>query len=227
MSDGPRPSRGFTLLELLVATAMTAVLAGSLYATLRTAFVARRKAGEAVGEMRRAELAVERVRADIQSAVVPRGLLAGEFLGEDATGGSGRPADGLVLHCTAGGGAETEGTGDIRRVELTCEADEDGDGLVLVRRVRRYLLATRIEEPPAEVLCRGVRSFDLKYHDGTDWQDSWDSTTRGDALPLAVQVTIELVGAGAAADEDGYIVCRIFRIACATRPEEAQAGAAP
>ena len=208
--------------------AMTAVLAGSLYATLHTAFRARRAAVEALDETRKAELAVELVRTDVESAVTPGGILAGGFLGEDGTDATGRAMDALMLHCTAPGAAETEGTGDIRRVELSCEPAADGEGMILVRRVSRYLLATRVEEPPEEVLCRGVRSFDLKYYDGTDWQDSWDSSARSNALPLAVQVTLELAAKdGRDADGVGYRVCRIFRIVCATMPGNAQAAAAP
>ena len=48
MTDRRRHARAFTLLELLVATAMTAILAGSLYATLHVAFKARRSAMEVV-----------------------------------------------------------------------------------------------------------------------------------------------------------------------------------
>lgn len=228
MSDGRIHSRGFTLLELLVATAMTAVLAGSLYATLHIAFKARRGADAAVGQMRRAELAVELIRTDIESAVLPIGILAGEFLGEDETGRAGRPMDSLVLHCTAGGAAQTEGTGDVRMVELSCEPAEDGMSTVLVRRVTRYLLATTVEEAEPEVICRGVRTLDLKYYDGTDWQDSWDSTTRDNTLPLAVEVTMELVAEDATEDgEDGYVVVRVLPVACGAKPEEARAETAP
>ena len=227
MSDARRHISGFTLLELLVATAMTAVLAGSLSATLRMAFSARGTAHAAVDEMRRAELAVELIRTDIESTVIPRGLLAGAFLGEDAANAAGRPADAVMLHCTATGATDTDGTGDIRMVELACETDEDDGSMIFVRRVTRYLLATRVEEPPTEILCRGVRSLDLKYHDGIDWQDTWDSTDLDNNLPLAVQVTLELV---APDDEDetatGYSVSRIFRIACAVPPRQ-EAEAAP
>ena len=228
MNDGRIHPRGFTLLELLVATGMTAVLAGSLYATLHTAFKARRGANDAVGQMRRAELAVELIRTDIESAVLPRGMLAGQFLGEDETDRTGRPMDSLVLHCTAGGGAPTEGTGDVRMVELSCEPAEDGMSMVLVRRVSRYLLATTVEEAEPEIICRGVRALDLKYCDGTEWQDSWDSTTRDNTLPLAVEVTMELAPEDATEDgEDGYVVVRVLPVACGAKPEEAQAQPAP
>ena len=215
MSSPRRQPGAFTLLELLVATAMTAVLAGSLYATLHVAFKARRTATAVVEQMRKAELAVELIRADVEAAVVPRGILAGGFLGEDATDGAGWPMDVLMLHCTADGAAETEGVGDIRMVELACEPAEDGEGMILLRRLTLNLLRTTVEEPAEEVLCRGVRSLDLKYFDGTDWQDNWDSAARDNTLPLAVEVTLQLVAEdGTSTDEGGYWVSRVFQVPC-------------
>ena len=207
---------------------MTAMLAGSLYAMLHVAFKARRGADAAVAQMRRAELALELIRTDIESAVLPRGILAGEFLGEDETDRAGRPMDSLVLHSAAGGAARTEGTGDVRMVELSCEPAEDGMAMVLVRRVSRYLLATTVEEAEPEVICRDVRALDLRYWDGTDWQDSWDSTTKDNTLPLAVEVSMELAAEEATEDgEDGYAVVRILPLACGARPEEARVQPAP
>ena len=218
MSRRSRQPRAFTLLEMLVATAMTAVLAGSLYATLHVAFKARRSAIETVEQVRAPALAVELLRGDIESAVVPKGILAGEFLGEDATSGTGRPSDVLVLHCTADGAQATEGAGDIRMVEFACEADDEGNGMVLLRRVTLNLLTTKVEEPVEEVICRRVRSFDLKYFDGMDWQDSWDSAALDNALPLAVEVTLEFTG-DSATDTPGegvYQVSRVLQVPCSS-----------
>jgi type II secretion system protein J len=217
VSKRRRQPAGFTLLELLVATGMTAVLAGSLYATLHTAFKARRSAFAAVEQMRKAEMALELIRADIESAVVPKDILAGAFVGEDTADGTGRPSDVLALHCAADGALNKEGIGDIRMVEFACEADEEGEGLLLLRRVSVHLLATRVEEPDEEVLCRGVRSFDLRYFDGLDWLESWDSAMQDNALPLAIEVTLELLDEDdEGTTEGGYFSCRVFRVPCSS-----------
>jgi type II secretion system protein J len=217
MSSRSTQVRAFTLLELLAATAMTAVLAGSLYATLHVAFKARRSATESVDCARRGELAMQLLRADIESAVVPKGILAGGFLGEDATERAGRASDALMLHCTADGGRAAEGAGDIRMVELACEPDEDGEGMVLLRSINQNLLATTVQEPVEEVVCRGVASFNLRYFDGVDWQDAWDSAAYDNALPRAVEVTLEFPPTGdAGTDEAGRLLRRVFRIPCSS-----------
>ena len=210
-------NRAFTLLEMLVATAMISVLAGSFYATLRVAFRAQRSALQTIEPVRKAKLAVNLLRADIQSALVPNGVLTGSFLGEDATDASGRDGDVLLLHCTNPGPEEVEGTGDVRMVEIYCEPADDGTGLSLVRRITSNLLAPRVEEPPEEVLCRGLWSFNLRYFDGSDWQDSWDSGTRDNVLPLAVEVTIQLqTDQKAEQDIAGYWTSEVFLVPCSS-----------
>jgi len=210
---------------------MTAVLAGSLYATLHIAFRARRTAAEAVEQARKAELAVELIRADLESAVVPKDILAGPFYGEDAVDAVGRPSDTLTLHCTADGAQETEGTGDVRMVQFACKPADDGPGLVLLRRLTLNLLTTRVPEPTEEVLCRDVRSFNLRYFDGTDWQDAWDSAAQDNALPLAVEVALELLGDqpqdAPRTDQGGYWVWRVFRLPCSSMAAGRQVEMAP
>ena len=74
-----------------------------------------------------------------------------------------------------------------------------------------------MEDPAEEVICRGVQSFDLRYFDGVDWQDKWDSAAQGNVLPRAVEVTLELVPAvDANEDEKGPWVCRVFQIPCSS-----------
>jgi type II secretion system protein J len=217
MSERRGKPGGFTLLEMLVATAMTAVLAGSLYATLYVSFRAQDTAAEAVEPVRRVELAIERVRADLQSAVVPVGLLAGPLVGEDATDSLNRDNDALQLYCTTPGPRPAGPVGDVILVELCCEPTEDGDGLQLVRRTTVNLLASKVQEPPTEVLCRGVHAFNLRYFDGEQWWDTWDSTEQGDVLPLAVEVTLELEPQdGTSEVQEGYWASHVFPIPCSS-----------
>ena len=210
-----RQSCGFTLLEMILATGMTAVLAGSLYATLHTAFKARRSLTAALDPVRRAELALELLREDLQSAMVPRGLLAGPLLGEDSVDNSGRANDSVSVHCAVGASDQSGAPGDIRMVELVCETPDGTDQKCLVRYLTANLLASQAEEPAYEVICRGIHAFDVRYFDGIDWQDSWDSVAQGDVLPLAVEVTIQLApDEDPPGSEEWYTASRVFGIPC-------------
>lgn len=206
---------GFTLLEMLTATAMTAVLAGSLYASLYVAFKAKESAMRSVESPRACQVAFEMLRRDIASAVVPRGLLAGPMVGTNALDLADGEGDTLSLHTVATDVETSFGEGDIRLVEYFCQPGEDAGGSTLVRAVTTNLLSTREVEPVQEVVCRGVRAFSLRYFDGTAWQDSWDSTTRDNVLPTAVEVTLELKEPPAESQgQTGYRMTRVLLVPC-------------
>lgn len=240
---------GFTLLELLVAMTITAIIAASLYSSLRIGFRAEAAAEAAVEPVRTAELAMGLLRPDLESAVTPSGELQGAFTGTDGTDGA-FPADSLSFYTLgdpleppagiqiaagpaigsgtglsgiAGGASHAPanllpGTGEVRMVTLGVRTAATGN--VLVRAVTTNLLAETIEPPPEEVVCRGVRSFNLRYFDGSGWQDGWDSTTVENATPTAVEVTIELVRPGtgaaelAAGEPRATAFTRIFLLSC-------------
>ena len=207
--------RAFTLLEMLVAMALMSVIAGSLYAALRVGFRARDSAVAAVKPVRAAELAVELLRKDVESALPPTGILAGGFLGQDATDSAGRDADTLLLHSCAHVPAPAQRACDVRMVELALETPSNGGAPALVRRVTTNLLAVETVEPAQEVLCRGVSEFNVRYFDGSDWAESWDSSARGDALPAAVEITLELERPETTrADAEGYRISRILLLHC-------------
>jgi len=179
----------FTLLEVLVALALIGILAGVLYGALHAGFRAARRTEEALGPARAAFAALEIIRRDLVSAVPPGGVLAGPFVGADETGDStGEPADEVSFYAVAEG-VDGENVG-IRMIEYAPTFENGASTGMLVRRVSTNLLAPVAQEPPEEIVCRGVLSFDLSYFDGTSWQESWDSSARDDALPAAVAVTL-------------------------------------
>lgn len=220
----PHNPAGFTLLEIVVAAAVTAMLMVALGGTLRVGFRANDAAYRATQRPREAELTLAVIEADLADALPPTGLLAGPFLGETLAGDDGDEADRIEFY-TAVADPEDEGVGgDVKLVELVREVDADGNGW-LARRVTRNLLASQTPEPREEVLCRGLARFDVWYWDGADWVETWDSTAQGDTLPQAVEVTLEW----AASDDwpDGYRMVRVLGVPCATAPEGDVLMAAP
>ena len=210
-----RSRSAFTLLELLIAMALMSMLAASLYASLHVAFQARSVAVAALEPVRRAELAIELLRQDIESALPPTGILAGEFFAVDGKDDSGRDSDALLLHSSAHNPGPDETASEIRRVEFAAAVRAGGTEPVLVRRISTNLLAPAIVEPWEEVLCRGVLAFNLRYFDGSAWLDGWDSAVQDNVLPLAVEVTIEVDRPTREPTPDGgYRVCRVLLLPC-------------
>ncbi|MBV8782115.1 MAG: prepilin-type N-terminal cleavage/methylation domain-containing protein, partial [Phycisphaerae bacterium] len=180
-----RRSRGFTLLELLVAMAMVAVLAGSLYASLQIAFRAKKSAEDSVVESRTVDLAMEFLRNDIQNAMPPNGVLAGNFVGDQ-----GDISTNLNFYSTVESPQHVDGNGDIKLVELTLDTPDSNGGssgpdVCLVQKITRNLLSSTQMNPDEEVICRGVTGFTCRYFDGQNWQTSWDSSQENNILPLA------------------------------------------
>jgi len=219
MSRAPRRQRrsGFTLMELSLAMGMMAMLALTLYMSLAIALRARDSAAASVGPVRAATVAADLVRQDLESVLPPSGNLAGPFIGYMDSSLPGGRSDNVEYYCVGNDAARivdsplAEG---IRKVDLLVRTDVNPP--VLVRQVYRNLLAQAEMPPEEEVLCRNVKSFSLRYFDGTLWQDQWDSTTMGDVLPTAVEMTLDIdYPQKPGQPATPYRVVRVIPLACA------------
>ena len=184
----------FSLLEMLLALSLISIVAASLYGSLGIAFKARRSADRVLREAAALQFALELLRPDLESATPPKGILAGAFIADNATADDGFDADTLTFHAIRVPSTADDAVGcDVQRIELTLQDDDEQDGRRnLVRRVTTNLLATKAVDPAEEVLCRGVASLNLRYYDGLEWLDSWDSSTLEGELPLAIEVTLRV-----------------------------------
>lgn len=206
-----RDTKGFTLLELLAATAMVAVLAIAVAASLEIAFKGRAKALAAVEPVRKCNWSLELMRDDMQSAARPNGQLSGSFVG---TSRSIAGADDLVFTSVSMDSQPLAAACDLKKIEYCFQPAEDSSQQNLVRRVTSNLMAQVEPEPTDEIICRDVVSFVLSYYDGMTWQNTWDSTSTGGHsgyLPVAVQATIELRGQDGKA---GQMISQTMLVPC-------------
>jgi len=194
MKPAVRESRGFTLLELLVAMSLMVVVAACLYSALYTGFKARRSALAAVEPTAQAINAIELLKQDLVGVLPLGGGLAESFLGTSERNSKGDDSDTVEFYTTHVYADEDELVGGLGRIELALEEDDDEDreNYRLVRRITRNLLSPRDLDPEEQVLCRNVMSLNLRYYDGEGWLDEWDSTADANSLPLAMEVDIEV-----------------------------------
>jgi type II secretory pathway component PulJ len=203
----------------MLAMAVMCMLSLALYASLRTAIRSKDRAMAAVEPSRAAQIAMDLIGRDLESALPPRGILEQAFQGVD--GGS--EAGDTLSFCAVQRGADdidpTRNDG-VKGIELAVEAVDDGSQC-LVRRVTRNLLAQQRQEPEGEILCRDVAVFDVHYFADEVWYDEWDSTTQDDNVPAAVEVTLEIRKAG---EQRGYRITRMFSLACHIAPDSVGGG---
>jgi type II secretion system protein J len=184
----------FTLLELLVAMALMVIVSGGLYTSLYTGFKSKRSSERAVLPLITLQAAMDMFAQDVQGAVEPNTTLAGAFEGLNDKDGSSRDTDSLTLYTSHHqiNGDTSRITCGVGLIELLLEEDEDADTYNLVRYVTDNLLSTETTNAIQEILCRNVRAMNLRYYDGSGWLDDWMSEDHLDALPLALEMTLEL-----------------------------------
>jgi type II secretory pathway component PulJ len=221
------------LLELVLAMGMVAILAVSMLATMKIAFNEQKAATEAVEPSRTADLAMEFIRQDLETALPPHDpsqytsqyqYLAGAFQGQNTGGASGNDAD-LIFFSTGDMRQHQSGNGEIKQIELTTDVPAGATQKCLVRKCARNL-TVETQPPPydEEILVRGVEQFTIQYFDGSNWNDSWDSTQmQPNELPAAVQVTIVIArpAAGQPGDKRLLKFTRIFQISTSTAAQDA------
>jgi prepilin-type N-terminal cleavage/methylation domain-containing protein len=164
MHNSKRP--GFTLLELLVAMAITAALASVLFMNLNVAFNAQKSATASLDVSRTAALAMELLSDDLQNTLQPATTtgtttgatgtsgttgttgtaataanlaLIGNFEGTSTSDDRGNPQSDLIFYTTSYAAQQIDANGEVKYVELAVEKRPDGEN-VLVRRVSANLL---------------------------------------------------------------------------------------
>jgi prepilin-type N-terminal cleavage/methylation domain-containing protein len=85
---------------------------------------------------------------------------------------------------------------EVKAIEITIEVPDGMTDHCLVRKVWHNISPLNqnqtINPDEEEVICRGVQSFTVRYFDGTEWQDTWDSTTEDNQIPAALEITLEM-----------------------------------
>ena len=216
--------KAFTMLELLVAMALMVVTASCLYTALYTAFRAKRSALSAVEPTSLAINAIELIKQDTYGVLPPGGVLAGAFIGNDSLGVNGVDADSLEFYTTHIYSQNDHPVGGLGKIELLLEEDKDNDreNYKLVRRITTNLLSPRAIDPEEQVLCRNVMSLNLRYFDGDNWLDEWDSTSDANSLPLAMEIDIQVLYNTTSSNKESQIrrLSQSFTLPCGGAAQE-------
>jgi general secretion pathway protein J len=182
------PAAGFTLLELVVAMALFAVVSVMTYSSLRAMLDSRQRVEQETARLAAVQITITRMARDLGQAT-DRGI-RDEF-------GNRQPA--LIFHSFRGDGLEfTRGgwrnpTGrkrsSLQRVAYRLDNGE------LLRSSWPVLDRDVAAKPYSQPLLDKVTRFQVRFLDGTaNWHDEWPppAAPEPDRLPMAVEVWLEL-----------------------------------
>jgi general secretion pathway protein J len=190
MCSPPRHSeRGFTLVEVLLAVSLVAVIAAMVFSGLylTTTAIDRTRAGAADEQILRSTL---RVMADELAMSVSD--ISSPWMGINAQQ-DGQPAD-TVAFLSVGQFRGMESATETETVRIVYTREEDR----LLRVVRRNLYGITDESIDHMELAVKVKGFNVRYYDRTAnlWSDEWDARARA-GVPSAVLIELTLVQDGA------------------------------
>jgi len=183
--QAPRGSEsGFTLIEILLAVSLVAMMAtlvfGSLYVTINAIDSARANSADEQIVRSTLRLMTDELSVSVNSPIGPWMGINGQY--------EGRPAD-SVAFLTMGQfrGADSAKDTELVRIVYTREGDR------LLRFVRRNLYGLTDESVEQVELATKVKGFNIRYYDSKSnlWLDEWDR--RGLESPKAILIELTLL----------------------------------
>jgi general secretion pathway protein J len=182
---GGKPS-GFTLLEVLVALALLAVIASALYGSYFTLFRGKETTLAAMEERREIRDSLDMLRRELSSAWIRPGKPAVVFVVEDRDQ-FGKPASRLAFATIAPPLAGGLPVSDQLSVEYTALS---GDKTMTLSRSAQDLY--KGSKPFKYTQIEKIEGFLVECSpDGTKWVKSWDSAINVN-LPKAVRITLQV-----------------------------------
>ncbi len=193
-----RRQRGFTLVELIVATTATVLVTGATVGMLRALTGTQRRAAGAIETQHQARIAMRAIVTAIRNVhrngdepllLGADAVLDDEAIPLDWPSDVEYPADRLkVFTVTRRQVRPGLPESDVVECEFFLASARPGAKPLLMQRVD----PTRNRPPDGggvvTMLAEDVVALDLSYHDGLDWRDAWGERPGG--LPAAVRIRL-------------------------------------
>jgi general secretion pathway protein J len=182
-------SGGFTLLEVLLALTILAVIMTSIYGSFATAGRTIERAEEVRDGTDRARTLVSRLTNDIANACIIGGMSETFFYGKKfETEEEKRRFDSIYLTTMTNFRKPDSKETELWEVGYFFKERPDSAGRVLMRKEKRELSkdVPRMEGGVDYELTDAVQALQLRYYNGATWADEW---VQG-GLPRAVDIVL-------------------------------------
>lgn len=188
---------GFTLIELVISSALMSIILVSGYLCLNAGVVSERLINTRSEAAQSARVALAMMAADLRSAVPL--WRETEFMGMRRKLGN-ADADNVDFG-TRNYSPRKPGELDFCEVSYFLRKDPDSDAFVLFRRRDVTPDPEPLQGGQREEIARGLRGLRIEYYDGWDWYDEWGDPEgkqqfssfpepNASGLPEAVRVTL-------------------------------------
>ena len=175
-------NEGFTLVEVLIAVALSALLLITVYSTYFSVAQTIDTVSQTQELLETGRVLLEMVKRDIRGARGGQFPLIGRLQEID-----GKPVTDIEFVTSSRGGKDAY---TWSKVAYALIQDERGDKIFVKKEVKNPKEDVHQLGRVFEV-SRIVSSFQLNYFDGTQWVDQWDSRSTG-KLPKQVRISVEI-----------------------------------
>ncbi len=213
-TSAPRQA-GFSLLELIVAALMFAILMASVSTAFYGAHKLKRTNEAALQGNHELRRAINVMKKDLRSATLPSTndttqvavatdtesdtnlvTFSGAMITGTGAGGASLGSAYFEFYTASGLRQTNMPWGEIQRVAYLVRPPGDRfdtSGNELIRSVTRNLLPGVDSDFSEQVLLRGVDQVLFEFWTGDQWLDYWDSTTLDPPSPVAIRTTVVMM----------------------------------
>lgn len=220
-----RANRAFTLLEIMIASAILVIVIASIY-SIWYSILRGAKVGSQVAEsVQRARTAMRAVEDALSTSQMF--ILNGRHYSfvADTTSDPDLMSLSLVSRLPASyPGSAIFGDLAVRRVTFTVEPDTNGVPDLVLRQVPVMMATNEVGKEYAIRLARNVKFFRMEFYDQQtgDWIPEWLNTNQ---IPRSVRVALALGGALGQSDRPAHVLTRVVTVpSSAVLPQYQMAG---
>lgn len=192
----PARHRAFTLLEVLLATAVAAVVLVAVQGVLAGAIRLRQQATRTTDHAYPLERALAILRQDLAHLLPPQGGFEGSLDTANTLTTSLTGQVGPEFLTAASPLFDQSPWSEAQRVAYVLSSTNLSDqahpeARQLQRFVYRNLLPSTFDEPTSSWLLDDVIHLEFLYHDGAQWKSDWNATAEATPLPRAIKAQIQ------------------------------------